>query len=88
MLPFAFWWYVSVERFDLFGNLRVIPIVRPGNLEVGGEVIGFNFPAHVQARVRSGLKMIISATANTGALSSDPPSEDEGRTAYSGVQVL
>ena len=45
MLPFAFRWYVSVERFDLFGKLRVITIVWPVNLEVGGEVIGLKFPA-------------------------------------------
>ena len=58
MIPFAFRWYVSVERFDLFGKLRVIPIIRLENLDVGGEVIGFNFPAGVQACVRSGLRII------------------------------
>ena len=60
MIPFAFRWYVSVEQFDLFGKLRVIYIVQPGNLEVGGEVIGFIFSAHVQARVRSGMRIIIT----------------------------
>ena len=60
MSPFDFQWYVSVEKFDLFGKLRVIPIVRPGNLEVGGEVIGFSFPARVQDSVRSGLIIIIT----------------------------
>ena len=60
MMPFAFRWYVSVQLFDLFVKLRVILIIQPGNLEVGGEVIGFNFPARVQAHVRFGLRIIIT----------------------------
>ena len=58
MFHFAFWWYVSVDQFDLFGKLRVILIVWPGNLKVGGKVIGFSSPAGAQARVRSGLRII------------------------------
>ena len=60
MSPFYFRWYVSVKKFELFGKLRLIPIVWPGNSEVRGEVIGFSFPARVQARVRSGLRIIIT----------------------------
>ena len=60
MFLFAFKWYVSVEQFDLFGKLRVILIVRPGNLEMWGGVTGFIFPARVQACVRSGLRVIIT----------------------------
>ena len=36
MFPFTFRWYVSVEQFNLFGKIRVLPIVWPENLEVGG----------------------------------------------------
>ena len=58
--PFAFRWYVSVERFNLLGKQRVNPIIRPGNLESIKEVIGSNFPARVHARASYGHKMIIT----------------------------
>ena len=59
MIPFALQWYVQVKHFDLFGKLRVIMIIRPGNLEVGTAVIDFKFPVCVQAHVRSALRIII-----------------------------
>ena len=60
MCPLAFRVYVSFRLFEKFGKLSVMPIIRPGNLEFSGDVMGLSFPARVQACVRAVPRIIIT----------------------------
>ena len=45
----AFRWYVYIDLLDLFGKLKLTPIIPPGNLEVDVDVMGSGFLDLVQA---------------------------------------